>query len=127
MKLKRLTSRDFERIAKGTGLRSRTREMAQEVLVNGKSLSEVAALFGMTPQRVTLAVGVIERAYFADPAGGGGWVALDLQLPETIALELDQLAQELKDCGNGAAVEEAASILKTAMAKARRRLMQPGK
>lgn len=101
--------------------------MAQEVLVNGKSLSEVATLYGMTAQRVTLAVGVIEKAYFADPEGGGGWVTLDLQLPETIALEMDQLAQALKECGNGAAVEEAGNILIAAMAKARRRLIQPTK
>jgi hypothetical protein len=119
MRLKRLTAADFNRLADGTRLKDRTRQLAWEVLVDGDSPSDVAARAGMTKQRVGLAVGVIEKAYFADQSGGLGWVSLEMELPETIALQLDDVAKALKTSGDQAKLEQAAQIITAALAQAR--------
>lgn len=55
----------------------------------------------MTAKRIALAVGVIEKAYFAnDNNGSGGWVSLQMEPPEAIALQLDDLALALKSGAN---------------------------
>jgi hypothetical protein len=119
MRLKRLNAKDFNRLADGTRLKDRTRQLAWEVLVDGDPASEVAARSGMTKQRVGLAVGVIEKAYFEDKEGGLGWVTLEMELPETIALQLDDVAKALKASGDQAKLEEVAEIVSAALAKAR--------
>jgi len=122
MRLKRLTLQDFDRLADGTRLKERARQLAREVLVDGGTPSGVAARHGMTPQRVSLAVGVIEKAYFEDREGGLGWVSLDMDLPEKVALQLDDLAKALRESKNESQVKEVTDILLTAVAKARRQL-----
>lgn len=122
MKLKRLTLQNFDRLADGTRLKQLARQLAREVLVDGGMPSAVAARHGITPQRVGLAVGVIEKAYFEDREGGAGWVSLEMELPEKIALQLDDLVEALKNSGNETQVEQAADILLAAVAKAKRQL-----
>jgi hypothetical protein len=122
MKLKRLTPEDFDRLAEGTRLQDRTRQLAREVLVDGETPSDVAARAGMTKQRVGLAVGVIEKAYFADKGGGLGWVSMEMELPERVALQLDELAQALKASGDQAKLEQASEIVMAALSKARKLL-----
>lgn len=122
MRLKRLTSEDFTRLASCTRLKEQTRQLAREVLVDGYSMSSVATRAGMTPQRVALAVGVIERAYFADKEGSLGWVSLDMELPESIALQLDELAQVLKASGDRSVLEQVTRIITAAVVEAHRLL-----
>jgi hypothetical protein len=122
MRLKRLTAEDFNRLASQTRMKEQTRQLAREVLVDGFSMSNVAARAGMTPQRVALAVGVIERAYFADKEGSLGWVSLEMELPESIALQLDELAQALKVSGDQSRLAQVTGIVSAAVADARRLL-----
>lgn len=122
MRLKRLTPQDFDRLADSTRLQDRTRQLAREVLVDGDTPSEVAARHALTKQRIGLAVAVIEKAYFADREGGLGWVSLEMELPETVALQLDDLVQALKSCGDQAKLEQVAEIITAAVAKARKLL-----
>jgi hypothetical protein len=103
-------------------MKEQTRQLAREVLVDGFSMSNVAARAGMTPQRVALAVGVIERAYFADKEGSLGWVSLEMELPESIALQLDELAQALKVSGDQSRLAQVTGIVSAAVADARRLL-----
>lgn len=119
MRLKRLTPADFNRLADGTRLKDRTRQLAWEVLVDGDAPSDVAARFGMTKQRVGLAVGVIEKAYFADKDSGLGWVSIEMELPEMIALQLDDVAKVLKASGDQAKLEEVSRIVSAALTQAR--------
>src|SRR5205823_3701883 len=106
MRLKRLTPQDIDRLADSTRLKDRTRELAREVLVDGGTPSEVATRHAMTKQRIGLAVAVIEKAYFADREGGLGWVSLEMELPEAVALQLDELARMLKASGDQAKLEQ---------------------
>jgi uncharacterized protein YpuA (DUF1002 family) len=122
MRLKRLTAEDFNRLASQTRMKEQTRQLAREVLVDGFSMSNVAARAGMTPQRVALAVGVIEKAYFADKEGSLGWVSLEMELPESIALQLDELAQALKVSGDQSRLAQVTGIVSAAVADARRLL-----
>jgi hypothetical protein len=122
MRLKRLTLQDFDRLADSTRLQDRTRQLAREVLVDGDTPSEVAARHALTKQRIGLAVAVIEKAYFADREGGLGWVSLEMEMPETIALQLDDLVQALKASGDQAKLEQVAELITAAVAKARKLL-----
>ena len=122
MRLKRLTLQDFDRLADGTRLKERSKQLAREVLVDGGTPTGVAARHGMTPQRVSLAVGVIEKAYFEDREGGFGWVSLDMDLPEKLALQLDELVKALKESKNESQVEQVTELLVSAVAKAKTQL-----
>jgi len=122
MRLKRLTPQDFDRLADSTRLQDRTRQLAREVLVDGDTASEVGARHALTKQRIGLAVAVIEKAYFADREGGLGWVSLEMELPEAIALQLDELAHALKASGDQAKLEQVTEVITAAVAKARKLL-----
>ncbi len=95
MKLKRLTSEDFERFAALTGLGDSAREMARAVLVAGRQQTDVATEYGMTKQRVKLAVDVISRVYFQSTAPGNGLVSVELVLPESLAVTLASFVESL--------------------------------
>lgn len=98
MKLKRLSSEEFDRLAATTRLREQARNMARSVLVDGRTQVDVATEWGMSKQRVNLAVAAIERAYSASTAPGGGMVRVSLDLPEGLALELSNLMEATKEC-----------------------------
>jgi hypothetical protein len=120
MKLKRLNAADFDRLAEDTRLKDgRGRQFAREVLVDGDTPTDVAKRHGVTKQRVGLAVGVMEKAYFDDKESGLGWVSVEMELPEKIALELDDVAKALMASGDQAKLEEVARIVEAALAQAR--------
>jgi hypothetical protein len=118
MKLKRLTAEDFNRLADGTRLKPVARQLAYEVLVDGMSPSFAAKNAGLTAQRVALAVNVIEKAYFEDTDARLGWVSIELELPESLALHLDALTRSLKASGDNGALERANALVLKAIAEA---------
>ncbi|WP_371765548.1 TrfB-related DNA-binding protein [Massilia sp.] len=123
MKLKRITPDRFNHLASQTRLKENARQLAYGVLVEGNTPAVVASKSGMTHQRVLLAVAVIERAYFADKSGDGmGWVSLQMDAPESVALQLDDLFQTLKDVNDETKETQVAKLLLEAVVKARRLL-----
>lgn len=122
MKLKRLSAQEFDRIAAQTRMEDRTKQLAREVFVNGESLTNVAVRWGMTKQRIGLAVGVIEKAYFANSGGGLGWVSIELELPEVIALRLDEVVQRMRTNEDATRLEDAILIIRKALEQAGRLL-----
>ena len=110
MKIKHLAPPTFDRVANTTRLGVHARNMARAVLVDGRAQVDVAAEYGMTRQRVNLAVAAIERAYakFSEP--GEGSIRVELELPEVLARALAELAEALGQCPDaerrGAAIEK---------------------
>lgn len=102
MKLQRLSLEEFDRLAASTRLREQARNMARAVLVDGRTQADVATEWGMSKQRVNLAVAAIERTYIATAGAGGGVVRVSLELPESLALELGTLLDALKNCPDAA-------------------------
>lgn len=102
MKLRRLDIEVFNRLATETGLGDRAREMAAAVLVDGRKQTDVAAEYGMTKQRIGLAVASIEKAYFDGKIGvvGTGIVSVELDLPESLALQLAHFNEMFQKCRN---------------------------
>jgi hypothetical protein len=94
------------------------RQLAYEVLVDGMSPSFAAKNAGLTAQRVALAVNVIEKAYFEDTDARLGWVSIELELPESLALHLDALTRSLKASGDHGALERANALVLKAIAEA---------
>lgn len=93
MKLKRLDSARFDEAVVRTGLESRTVDMAREVIVFGRGQSEVAAEYGMTRQRVGLAVENIASAYRQYNKDGAGVFSIQVELPEPLAIEMNRLSK----------------------------------
>lgn len=98
MRLKRLAPDAFDRVAADTRLGDQAREMARAVLVDGRAQVDVATEYGMTKQRVSLAVATIERAYKKFTTPGVSAIRVELDLPESLALELGALAEALEQC-----------------------------
>lgn len=124
MKLKHLAPEDFDRLAKSTRLGERAREMARAVLVDGRTLPDVGVEYGMSKQRVHLAVGTIKRAYNDATTPSSGLVSVMLELPKSVALELSMLADALKECESE---EQSSSVVASAvkvLASARRKLIK---
>jgi len=93
------------------------------VLVEGHTPAFAASKSGMTHQRVLQAVGVIEKVYFADKSSDGmGWVWLEMEAPESVALQLDELFQALKASNDRKKETEVAKFLLEAVAGARQLL-----
>ncbi len=95
MKLKRLSAEDFERVVGFTRLQGAACGMARAVLVDGRPQAEVAAEYGVTRQRIHLAIGVIEKAYMKHAPPGDNLVRVSLELPERWALALYSLMETL--------------------------------
>lgn len=119
MKLKRLASQDFDRLALRTRLGDRARAMARAVLVDGRAQAEVAAENGVTKQRVNIAVAAIERAYLEAAAPGTGWINVELKLPEALALELANLMEAIEAASNQELRDKAVSSVLRALSSAR--------
>ena len=64
--LKSIDAAEFDALASQTRLTEGPRAMARMVLVDRKSGPEVASLFNVSKQRVSLAVGSIRKAYEAN-------------------------------------------------------------
>ncbi len=123
MKLQRLSPEEFDRIvAAKPRMLEQTRNMARAVLVEGRTQGNVAAEYGMSQQRVQLAVASIERAYMATAGVGGGVVRVSLELPESLALELGALLDALKGCSDAARADAAVDQAIAGIRGATRRL-----
>lgn len=116
MRLKRLTSQTFDQVAADTRLGDQAREMARAVLVHGRAQVDVAAEYGMTKQRVNLAVAAIERAYVKFATPGESSIRVELELPEALALELGALAEVLMQCQDA---EQKSAVIEKVLSAAR--------
>lgn len=116
MRLKRLTSKTFNQVAADTRLGDQAREMAHAVLVHGRAQVDVAAEYGMTKQRVNLAVAAIERAYVKFATPGESSIRVELELPEALALELGALAEVLMQCQDA---EQKSAVIEKVLSAAR--------
>lgn len=94
MKLTRLANADFEALADKTKLGMDARRMAKGFLVERKSLTEVAALFNVSKQRVHLAVETIRKEYTKSKLASG-WLGLELELPHALAADIESFAVAL--------------------------------
>ena len=110
MRIRRLAPHTFDLVAADTRLCAQARAMARAVLVDGRAQADVATEYGMSRQRVNLAVAAIERAYVKLAAPGESSIRFELELPEALALELGALAEALAQCPDaerrGAAVDK---------------------
>lgn len=118
MRLKRLAPDVFDRVAAGTRLGVQARDMARAVLVDGRAQVDVATEHGMTKQRVSLAVGTVERAYKKFSSPGVSAIRVELDLPESLALELSGLLEALTGCTDEARKAEALEKATKAIHKA---------
>jgi len=98
MKLIHLPLKEFEVVAATTRLGEQACSMARAVLVDGRMQSDVATEWGMSKQRVNLAVNAIERAYIATASVENAIIRASFDLPESLALELGALLDAMKNC-----------------------------
>lgn len=89
MKLARLSRTDFDRLAAKTRLTPQSKEMAAAVLVDGRIQAEVAAAYGATRQFVYKLLQIINRVYAADAHRTSSVVRVTLDVPESLAFELE--------------------------------------
>ncbi|HHV7525820.1 TPA: TrfB-related DNA-binding protein [Burkholderia orbicola] len=117
MKLTRLTAEDFDHVVQQTRMGDLARDMARAVLVDGRPQTDVAVEYGRTRQRVSAAVGQVERAFAQWAKPGTGWVRVTLDLPEALALELANLSEALKGgkkLAREKALEHVLGVIRTA-------------
>ncbi len=118
MRLKRLTSLVFDRVAAETRMGDQALEMARAVLVDGRAQVDVATEYGMTKQRVSGAVATIERAYKKTTTPGVSSIRVELDLPEALALELMALIEAMEGCDDATrtaeALDKATSVVRKA-------------
>jgi hypothetical protein len=98
MRLKRLDLPSFEQLCGSTRLGPQARNMARAVLVDGRTLVDVAAEHGMSKQRVKLAVDSVEREYSRLSGELNGVVRIEVEIPAVVAIELSQLIDRLSSC-----------------------------
>lgn len=89
MKLVRLSTSDFARIASRTRLGPAATAMASGILVERRGLAEVAAEHGVTKQRVFLAVETVRKEYSKSLEQCGS-LAMELELPHMLAVPLEK-------------------------------------
>lgn len=95
IKLHRIGAAEFEQLADSRRMHAATREMARQVLVDGKTGTEVAARYGKSKQFVGKAVKAIREAHAAS-ATSSAWVTLNVEIPEAVNDQLQQFLEALK-------------------------------
>ena len=84
----------FEAARKRFGrLSDETIEMARLVLVEGKGQTEIAKQYGLSRQRVSLAVKQVNSAIEDIPKG---WVKLEIWMPSAMANRVKKMADEAR-------------------------------
>ena len=78
-----INATEFEELAALTRLREGPKAMAKMVLVEGKTGPEVAAIFSVSKQRVSVAVGSIRKAHVRKSRSV--WVKLKVTVPQAIS------------------------------------------
>jgi hypothetical protein len=116
VKLQRIGQKDFDTLAGKTELQANAREMARLVLVEGETMGQVGEKFGVSRQRVSLAVEVIRRAHQAGLGmSRSGWVRVDLDLPEALSVLVAEFVEALEQSG---ASKEAKAVAIAQISKA---------
>ncbi len=98
MKLTRLPPDVFDRLMATTRFKEQARIVLRAIFVDGRQQTIVADEHGMTKQRVNRLAGFLERAYIATDSSGNAMVKVSLELPETLAMELDGLMGAMQNC-----------------------------
>lgn len=117
IKLKHIEAAEFEALADSTRMHPTTREMARLVLVEGKTGTEVAAMFKKSKQFVGKAVRTIREAHAASVTSSA-WVTLSLTIPEAMNVALQQFLDGLKASPSTQANELATAQVARALARA---------
>lgn len=117
MKLIRLAGDDFDLLAAETEMGPDARMMAKGVLVDRRTLTEMAAEYDVSKQRVHLAVETIRKEY-AKSKQHNGWLGLELELPHELATNLERFAAALTSQSDAALREGALVKLARAIASA---------
>lgn len=119
MKLVRLSPQDFSRLAEQTRLGEEARAMARAVLVDGRIQADVANDYGMTKQRVGLAVGAINRVYEQSTGKSMAWVSIVMDLPDCLAHELAGMVESLQACPDEKKRQKALSVVSHSIVSAK--------
>jgi hypothetical protein len=98
MKLKRLPRSVFDQAAAYSNQDARTHAMARAVLVDGRTQVDVAKEYRVTKQRVNGAVKTVVNAYNQRMMPWGGTIRVELDVPESLVVELGLLADALLVC-----------------------------
>lgn len=96
MKLTRLAADDYDWLAARTEMGTDARMMAKGVLVDRRTLVEVAAEYDVSKQRVHLAVETIRKEYIRSKRQNG-WLGVELELPHQLATDLERFAAALTE------------------------------
>jgi hypothetical protein len=116
--LKRIGEVEFDKLADQTRLGDAARSMARMVLVEGQLAVDVAKQFGMSKQRVGLAVESIRRAHQSVGTTRNGWVKVELELPERWFSQLHQVLDALRASSSASAQTVALSQVEHALQRA---------
>lgn len=122
MKLTRLTSAEFDRIVGKSRMNEQTKAMARAVLVDGRPKADVAAENGLSKQRMTLVMRSVHRAYQKTTMPANSWISMEIELPEGLAIELDEVTDKLKNITDETQCAKAISALVQALRTARNNL-----
>jgi hypothetical protein len=118
VKLQSIGAHDFNALADQTGLGQDAREMARLHLVEGLAMPEVGERFGVTRQRVRLAVEAIRRVHQAGVTRTGS-VRVDVEIPEALAGPLGDFLEALRTASSKDAKGQAIAQVGRALAAAR--------
>lgn len=117
MKLVRLTTKIFDHLAGKTWVKSKNLEMAKSVLVDGKTISEVAEMNGANKQLVAKQVNYIRREFDEEPHPEAALVNIDRPIPMVVAMELMKLIEVMGDKPGSKRALAAADSLKELTAR----------
>ena len=115
MKVKRLSADDLLRLLSKTRIKEPSRDILRRVFVDGVSAANVAIEYKITPQRVRRLVSTIEKVFSEQLSSSAGLslVRIEVDLPERIALAVEELAREF---GRNPQLSEEAKSHASAMA-----------
>lgn len=91
----KLTKSKFQQIIKTINMRERTRIMAYEILVNGRSSEEVARDFNLTRQAAHKSALRVWREYLKSINCPDGWTSMELVFPPELKDKVEKIQQQL--------------------------------
>lgn len=128
-KLTRLSGPEFDRLAGKTGMGADARAMARLFLVDGVTMGQASLTYGVSRNRVHLAVERIRREYEEEAGKSGAgvsrtlWVKVDVEMPDRLAVQLAEVMAGLKACKSKQKRTLALSHLEHALAKAQQSIV----
>lgn len=111
-----LSASEFNRLADTTRLGVNARAMARRVLVDGAAPTVVGEEFGLTRQRVHLAVNTMRKAHERD-GGDSAWMSVSTVLPHALASAIEPLSGKLRKA-KGATRQKVVQHLQAAFTEA---------